>query len=154
MREKVISPLFSVLGEENITRMAHKLFFGEVNVCEMVVDPLTMTEEADDYVGACGQAPGLSHWGVVYACIPVLEFLNGQPWDALALNYVHALRPSMIRVIRHGCCEASDSWMWRVTVYLEADDRTIYRMEQEVVAEARGVQTGYDLRLALNARIA
>lgn len=70
-----------------------------------------------------------------YTSISVLTFLWGQPWDQLALNYVHGLRPSTIRV-NQGCVTC-DCDCWRVSVWLENDDRTIHRITQEI--EAGGV---------------
>ena len=65
-----------------------------------------------------------------YASLPMLQFLNGQPWDAFAFGLVHSLRPFMLRVV---CgCEHTDSWPWRVTVRLENDGQTIREIVQEV----------------------
>lgn len=49
--------------------------------------------------------------------IPVLEFLWGQPWNWVALGYVHALRPTSIRVTAGGV--TSDSMLWRLTVLVD-----------------------------------
>jgi hypothetical protein len=75
----------------------------------------------------------------------VLEFLWGQPWNNLALNYVTALRPSSIRVST-GCVTA-DAYTWRVTVILERDERTIKLIEQECDVGIIGAECGQDLRL-------
>lgn len=63
-----------------------------------------------------------------YTVINVLNFLKGRPWDDVALAYVHALRPSHIRVVIDGT--QLDSQPWRVTVYL--DDNKIRAIHQEV----------------------
>lgn len=61
--------------------------------------------------------------------IEVLPRLKGKPFDNLALAWLHALRPSSIRV-SHGtiCC---DSQRWRVTVWLD-DKELITKVTQEV----------------------
>ncbi len=38
-------------------------------------------------------------------CINVLPELYGKPWDEVALGYIHALRPSTLRIRRNGECE-------------------------------------------------
>lgn len=78
-----------------------------------------------------------------YTSIKVLEFLNGRPWDDIALAYVHALRPYAIRVVRGA--ETCDSVQSRVTVYVDEKD-IITGMRQEVeVWLPKGVENGYDL---------
>jgi hypothetical protein len=80
----------------------------------------------------------------VWATLPVLQFLWGRPWDAVALSFVTTLRPSKLRVTRGEV--TSDARWWRVTVYLAEDDRTVRKIEQEVGAWAcPGVSCGYDL---------
>ena len=74
--------------------------------------------------------------------IPVLQVLWGQPWNNLALNYIHALRPSALRVAINGI--TCDSQPWRVTVWLEKDGRTIKSIEQEVELATRGALDGHD----------
>jgi len=65
-----------------------------------------------------------------WALIPVLQFLTGKPWDEVALAYVHALRPTSIRVV--GDSEQScDARTWRVTVYVDNKD-IIENIEQEI----------------------
>ncbi len=79
-----------------------------------------------------------------FQSLKVLQELWGRPWDQCALNFVHALRPSGIRVTRGEI--KLDARTWRVTVYLEDDDRTILRIEQEVAVGCVGAQHGYGLR--------
>lgn len=80
--------------------------------------------------------------------IEVLSFLNGRPWDWVALAYVHALRPSSIRVTEGGV--TCDSRRWRVTVYLKEGTRLINRITQEVeVGLPEGVAHGSALNAAL-----
>ena len=95
-----------------------------------------------------------SHHGVDYVkpervgftVIPVLQFLWGRAWDQLALNYVHALRPSMIRVVEDGTPVTADAHQWRVTVYLHiADHRTIRSIQQSVDVGLVGVECGWGL---------
>lgn len=81
---------------------------------------------------------------VGYLSIKVLEFLTGYPWNDLALGYVHGLRPSAIRVTKDE--ETMDSVPYRVTVYVDENDR-ITGMRQEVeVWLPEGVEHGADLR--------
>jgi hypothetical protein len=65
-----------------------------------------------------------------YTVIEVLPKLKGKPWDEVALGYVHALRPSQLRVVQDGI--QLDAETWRVTVWLKKDGLTISRIEQEV----------------------
>jgi hypothetical protein len=77
----------------------------------------------------------------------VLEFLWGQPWNNLALNYVSTLRPSLLRVTSDGvtleCCP------WRVTVWLEDDDKTIKSIEQSVTMSIVGARNASDMSMQL-----
>jgi hypothetical protein len=82
-----------------------------------------------------------------YTSIKVLPFLVGRLWDNVALAYVHALRPSYIRVIEGA--ETLDAMTWRVTVRLN-DDNKIREIEQEVeVWLPDGVEHGHALDHAL-----
>ena len=75
--------------------------------------------------------------------IDVLEFLKGMPLDNLALAYIHTLRPSVLRISTDGGI-CTDSWTWRVTVFMEPtifkspfmeyklEHMAINRIEQEV----------------------
>ena len=66
-----------------------------------------------------------------YTVIEVLPKLKGKPWDELSLGYVHALRPSHLRVVQTDSIQL-DWQTWRVTVWLEKDGLTISCIEQEV----------------------
>lgn len=110
--------------------------------------PPTPASKPDDY---------RSHHVVEYSqpnsrgwtSINVLSFLNGKKWDEVALAYVHALRPSGIRVTT-GLC-TMDSRVWRVTVILEDDNVTIREISQEVeVGLPEGIKHAYHLRTALS----
>jgi len=105
---------------------------------------------ADTFRGSHGKSPTESR-NHVWAVVPQLEFLIGQPWNNLALNYVMGLRPSSIRVTT-GCVTA-DAYTWRVTVYLEKDERTIRRIEQECDTGTIGVNCGHDLKLKLHQQV-
>lgn len=75
--------------------------------------------------------------------IPVLQFLWGHKVDEVAMAYVHALRPSHIR-ISDGMIKC-DAQIWRITIYVEKSDR-IRKIEQEVeVALPHGIENGYEL---------
>jgi len=110
---------------------------------------LARTDEADKLITNHRESfpvPGATG----YNSISVLEFLRGQPWDNLVLNYLSALRPSCARVIKHNGWETADSVNWRVTIYLREDNRTVQRIEQEVEVGLRGARHGHGLQLALN----
>lgn len=103
----------------------------------------------DGYGGKWGAAY-VEPDGVGYTVIEVLPFLTGRPWDDVALAYVHALRPSTIRVNNSDCWKL-DARNWRVSVLLESDDRTIKRISQEVaVGLPVGIDHGHALECALN----
>jgi hypothetical protein len=100
----------------------------------------------------------LTHWGkdyerpdrIGYNSVEMLEFLKGHPWDQMALNYVHALRPSRIRVT-HGEVTC-DSWGWRVTVTID-ENNIIRSITQEVeVGLEGGYEHGHDLSCKFKAR--
>lgn len=79
--------------------------------------------------------------------IDVLEFLRGRQWDDLVLAYVHALRPSSIRVTTGKIkCDARS---WRVTIIID-DNNVIENITQEVeVGLPDGVAHGEALKHAL-----
>lgn len=84
---------------------------------------------------------------IAYKNIEVLSFLKGKPWDALALGYVHALRPSNIRVTTDMI--TLDASLWRVTVYVDAND-IIEDISQEVeIGLPEGVVHGEAMGMAL-----
>lgn len=81
-----------------------------------------------------------------FCCVEVLHFLNGKPWDDVALAFVESLRPTHLRVISPGKGTQIDAQTWRVTVYLNDDDKTIEKIKQEVqVGLPDDVQHGGDL---------
>lgn len=83
-----------------------------------------------------------------YLVLQVLPEFVGRPWDEVALAFVHSLRPSTLRVVYEGA--QADAESWRVTVWLEEDNQTIRRIEQEVeVGLPSGVSCGSALRDAL-----
>ncbi len=91
------------------------------------------TEKADSYRDTLGIMPIFTGAdGYCQPNIPVLDGLYGKPWDDLALAFVSTLRPSFIRVTTGDI--KTDSRLWRVTVWLEPDGRTIQSIDQEVLA--------------------
>lgn len=84
---------------------------------------------------------------VSYYSVDVLDFLNGSPWNEVALGYVHSLRPSSIRVTTGRA--TADARTWRVTVYVN-DDNIIQGITQEVeVGLPKNVHSGDHLAIAL-----
>ena len=103
-------------------------------------------EEADKYCGPGGIViEKINEWSS--SSILRLEFLYKQPWNNLALNYVMSLNPTSIRVIEHGKGMHLDCHYGRVTIYLEEDNRTIRKIEQESRVGIIGCENGYDLKL-------
>lgn len=85
-----------------------------------------------------------------FMCIPVLEFLNGMPWNVYTKNLLVALRPSRVREVWSGV--KCDARLWRVTVYLKGDKDTprIDHIEQEVAIGLDGDSAhGRDVRAQL-----
>lgn len=77
-----------------------------------------------------------------YLSLPVLQFLWGQPWDDVAQNLVHSLRPSVVCVT--GGESKTNSVPWRVTVYVK--EGRILSIDQECeVGLAGGFRHGHDL---------
>lgn len=84
-------------------------------------------------------------------CMEVLQDLVGHPWDEYSLSLVHALRPSLLRVVVEDC--QIDSELWRVTVFLKRDRVTISHIHQEVeVGLPKGCNKSGDLIEALRSR--
>jgi len=73
------------------------------------------TDRANSYLSHHGM-PYVKPDSISHTSIKVLQFLYGLPWNNLALNYVHSLRPSCIRVTED--CVTCDAYNWRVTVYI------------------------------------
>ena len=104
------------------------------------------TNKADRYRSVYGVEWEESSAG--YLTIPVLEFLWGEPWNNLALDFVHTLRPSSVRVSNTGWWSV-DSRCWRVTVALKRDNKTIERIEQEVEVGLHSAKNGHNLSCQL-----
>lgn len=96
-----------------------------------------------DYIDPCGhQFVAARRCG--YLNITVLPELTGCPWDEVAMGYVQGLRPSVLRVVKGE--ETTDGCTWRVTVYLDEQDR-IKKIHQEVVVGLpQGINCGGELR--------
>jgi len=105
---------------------------------------LEATEEADKY-----RTRHVVHYeepdDIGHDCIEVLPFLVGRPWDQCALNYVHSVQPSGIRVADPNTGITLDAQPWRVTVHLGNDYRTIIRIMQEVEVGCVGAKHGHGL---------
>ena len=93
----------------------------------------------------------MSAGSIGWTTIEVLPFLRGLAYDDLARSYVHALRPSEVRVST-GLLK-SDAITWRVTVMVD-DANTIAEITQEVeVALPSGVAHGHALDCELRKRL-
>jgi len=104
------------------------------------------TDRADEYrVYHHKEFPKNTSWSGTN--IDVLEFLWGQPWNNLAVNFVSTLRPSCLRVVTNGA--TADSHPWRVTVWLEKNNITIKKIVQEVEIVTSGARNAHDLESQL-----
>ncbi len=82
-----------------------------------------------------------------FTVIQPVPFLHGKKWNEIALGYIHALRPSWVRVVNGGT--QMDAQDWRVTVDLEDDNETIRQITQEVqVGLPDGITHGHALNCA------
>lgn len=76
--------------------------------------------------------------------LPMLHFLWGHTWNQMALNFVHALTPSCIRVVRGS--ETTDSWPGRVTVYVTQSDIIMSIVQEAHVGLDGNYDHSHDLR--------
>jgi len=108
--------------------------------------------KSKDYLGQpvdVRQGRLFEEWSVQGHCsIEPLPFLHGRKWDDTALAFVHGVRPSHLRVV---CGSAQcDAQPWRVTVWLEDDGETIFKISQEIsVGLPEGIRSGHELRCSL-----
>lgn len=89
-------------------------------------------------VGKPYECPEFISW----TCLPVLPFLIGRKWDQTALNYVHSLEPSYIRVVTEGI--ALDARERRVTVHVDRNG-IILGIQQEVAVGCVGYKDADDM---------
>ncbi len=84
-----------------------------------------------------------------YTTIHILQELLGKPFDEVALAYITAVKPTMLRVIPHDGSTTMDARNGRVTMSLDKDG-LISRITQEVeVSLPDTISTGHHLGLAL-----
>jgi hypothetical protein len=81
-----------------------------------------------------------------WCVMPVLEFLNGRQLTRMAFNWLLAVKPTWVRIVRYGQPMTCDAVTNRVTIHLKEDGVTIDRIEQEVNVGLEGVEHGADLR--------
>lgn len=102
----------------------------------------------EDFISAVGVPYPEEVAHVSWTSIEILPFLIGRKWDEIALAYVHAVRPTYIRVVRSS--QTLDAREGRVTVNVDKDD-IITNIEQEVqVALPEGIAHGHHLECVLN----
>lgn len=78
-----------------------------------------------------------------FTTIECLSFLKGRPWDAVALGYIHGLRPTSIRVTTG--LQTLDARVGRVTVRVNKD-HIIEHISQEIqVGLPDGIDNGHHL---------
>ncbi len=76
--------------------------------------------------------------------MPVLTFLRGEALTELVWDWLEGVRPSMVCVRGFADDVAVDSAPWRVTIYLDQDDR-ILDIVQEIEVGLVGVRNGREL---------
>lgn len=105
-----------------------------------------MEKEIDNYrTGWQAQYHSPSHCG--YTIIKVLEFLEGRKLSEQVLDFIHALRPSCIRITEgYTTC---DAMLWRVTIYVDKDD-IVRSIQQEVEVGLRSAKNGHELSQSLS----
>jgi len=79
--------------------------------------------------------------------IRILNMLIGKKWDEAALNYVHSVRPSSIRVTNG--CTTMDSVPWRATVEVDCNNIIVEVSQEVVVGLDGGFTCGEHLEMAL-----
>lgn len=109
-----------------------------------------MMNKPEDYIDKQG-IPYVKDTGRSYGykTINILPELIGRQWDEISLGYVHAFKPSCIRVIPHNGMMTLDAMSRRVTVELNEQKR-IKRINQEVeVMLPENIQNGEHLDIAM-----
>lgn len=82
-----------------------------------------------------------------FTSIDVLPGLIGRLWDDKAVDIIHALRPSGIRLVGWPLATIrNNSQQWRVTVYI-GEDGTIQKIKQEVIVGCRQFENGHEASL-------
>lgn len=109
---------------------------------------LAGTDDCQPYLEAYNGLPFQRAGSGGFSTMTVLPQLTGQPFDHLALAWIHALRPSSLRVSRDGCV-CTDARCNRVTVFLDTQGK-IERIEQEVEV---GYGCGADINGATRRRL-
>lgn len=86
-----------------------------------------------------------------YGYMEILSFLTGKPWNKVAMGYVHAVRPSYIRVIKGE--ETTDSKVWRVSIYIDKDNIIEKIMQEVELGLPDGVHNGCELRVRFDEEV-
>lgn len=80
-----------------------------------------------------------------YTRVECLPHLKGRAFDEVARAYLTALRPSSIRLLTHNAGEYMDARTWRVSIYLDENEKIDSIWQEVEVALPEGVQNGYEL---------
>jgi len=116
---------------------------GEAQNMKPLNDKLLAKDDIEKYEGAQGEHYENPSNSTGYTSIDVLEDLWGMPYNNLILAYVHALRPSKVRV-SYGE-QTLDSCCWRVSIVLEdkEGETFVHSIRQEVaIAYSSGADVG------------
>lgn len=80
-----------------------------------------------------------------FVVLDVLPQVVGFPLDAAVWALVEALQPGEVRVIRAGEPTRTDARCWRVTIYLDAENRVRKTCQEAMVGLPDNVETGHAL---------
>lgn len=82
-----------------------------------------------------------------YTTISILEFLNGKLWDEVALAYVLAMKPSVLRVTTDAVSLDGDTN--RITIFVN-EDNTIRQIRKEIcIYLPNGIANGYEMEMRI-----
>lgn len=112
--------------------------------------------DPDNYPKSCFTGHGAKYQDTFermgWCSLPIFEFLWGKKkFDASVYYALSAFKPSSIRVLRFNeDLLTADSWLGRITVFLDKDD-IINRIDYEVdVGLPRGIAHGNSLMMVLD----
>ena len=93
------------------------------------------------------QAPFPEFSGSSFLSIEIAKELIGRKLDEAALAFLSCYRPSVIRVTTG--LVTSDSWLWRITVYVNESDYIQSVVQETAVGLPEGVLHGHAFRVGL-----
>jgi hypothetical protein len=116
-------------------------------ISSWILHPGGLVETPDGPLEEDGILPYAESNRTGFLVMEPLGVLVGRPWDGVAMGMLQSLRPSRVEIVKAGQGTKLDTCLWRVRVYLEEDNQTIERIEQEVqVGLPEGIENGHDLK--------